>query len=121
MTKYIGAALIAAVVGDCAHTTTGFREQAPKFEAMSNKKPEMILGCITQAWGWMAYTKTYTPMTNGGSVALDVPTFVFSTGNKIGIVDAETVSDHTRVRFYGFNMFRKNDNEKVLSQAKACL
>ena len=86
MTKYIGAALIAAVVGGCAHTTTGFRKQAPKFEAMSNKKPEMILGCITQAWGWMAYTKTYTPMKNGGSVALDVPTFVFSTGNKIGIV-----------------------------------
>lgn len=121
MTKVLQIITMSVTLAACAHTTTGFRQQAPKFEMISDKKPETVLGCITEAWGPIGYTKSYTPLANGGSVSLDLPTLLISTGNKIGIVDAEGVNGHTRVRFYGFNSFRKSGNARVIDAAKACL
>ena len=119
--RFSAITILAAALAGCAHTTAGFRQQAPKLEMISDKKPEAISGCVTEAWAKTRLPTSYTPLPRGGSVSLDVPTLLISTGNKFGVVDAESVDGRTRVRIYGINMVGAKQNRVAFEAAKACL
>ncbi|GGE21431.1 hypothetical protein GCM10011529_30070 [Polymorphobacter glacialis] len=109
-----------AVLSGCAHTSKGYREQAPRLELFSDKAPQTVLGCINEKWQRDGRATQYTPLPTGGTVSVDIGTILISFGNLLMLVDAETVERKTRVRFYRMSGLGANDYRDVELQIKTC-
>ena len=121
MTKAIILPLCAVLaLAGCAHTSKGYREQAPSVELSSEKPPQAVLGCINEAWQRQGNDTQYTPLPTGGSVAVALPTLLISTGNLQMLLDAESVDGKTRVRLYGMAL-ATNYYRSVENQIKLCI
>lgn len=104
----------------CAHTTKGYREQAPRFELSSDKEPQVILGCITEAWQRAGRNPQYSPLPTGGTVSVPLPTLLISFGNLEMLVDVEAVNGKTRVRYFRMSSIVSDAYQSAEADIRRC-
>jgi hypothetical protein len=104
----------------CAHTSKGYLEQAPNLELSSAKTPEKILGCINEVWQRQGQSTQYTPLQNGGTISVALPTLLISTGNLLMLVDAETIQETTRIRLYIMKGLSSKSDDATAEQIRKC-